>query len=142
MNASLYKSSFISSVTVLSVFWRLVSVLLTTDSFFVKTDTGTAQVDTHLKMRSQLTHNNFAQVYLKCPCPHCLKYFIFISWCAQLLSRGRLFATPWTVAHQALLSMEFFRHEHWSGLPFLTPIYILSLCLFSSYSMVSIAVIL
>ena len=28
-----------------------------------------------------------------------------------------LFATPWTVAHQALLSMGFSRQEHWSGLP-------------------------
>ena len=27
-------------------------------------------------------------------------------------------ATPWTVAHQASLSMGFFRQEHWSGLPF------------------------
>ena len=26
--------------------------------------------------------------------------------------------TPWTVAHQAPLSMEFFRQEYWSGLPF------------------------
>ena len=26
-----------------------------------------------------------------------------------------LFATPWTVAHQAPLSMEFSRQEHWSG---------------------------
>ena len=26
--------------------------------------------------------------------------------------------TPWTVAHQAPLSMGFPRHEHWSGLPF------------------------
>ena len=25
------------------------------------------------------------------------------------------FSTPWTVTHQALLSMEFFRQEHWSG---------------------------
>ena len=32
-----------------------------------------------------------------------------------------LFATPWTVAHQALLSMEFSRQEYWSGLPFHTP---------------------
>ena len=24
--------------------------------------------------------------------------------------------TPWTVAHQASLSMEFSRHEYWSGL--------------------------
>ena len=28
------------------------------------------------------------------------------------------FATPWTVAHQALLSMEFFRQEYWSAWPF------------------------
>ena len=28
---------------------------------------------------------------------------------------------PWTVAHQALLSMGFSRQEHWSGLPFPTP---------------------
>ena len=26
-------------------------------------------------------------------------------------------ATPWTVAHQAPLSMGFFRQEYWSGLP-------------------------
>ena len=34
------------------------------------------------------------------------------------LSRVRLFATPWTVAHQAPLSMKFSRQEYWSGLPF------------------------
>ena len=28
---------------------------------------------------------------------------------------------PWTVAHQALLPMEFSRQEYWSGLSFLTP---------------------
>ena len=38
-----------------------------------------------------------------------------------LLSRVRLFATPWTVAHQAPLSMRFFRWEYWSGLPFSSP---------------------
>jgi len=33
-----------------------------------------------------------------------------------------LFVTPWTVvAHQALLSMEFFRQEYWSGFPFPRP---------------------
>ena len=36
------------------------------------------------------------------------------------LSRVRLFATPGTVAHQAP-SMEFFRQEYWSGLPFPSP---------------------
>ena len=36
----------------------------------------------------------------------------------KLLSRVRLFATPWTVIHQAPLSMGFSRQEYWSGLPF------------------------
>ena len=36
---------------------------------------------------------------------------------AQSLSRARLCATPWTAAHQAPLSLGFFRQEHWSGLP-------------------------
>ena len=31
------------------------------------------------------------------------------------------FATLWTVAHQALLSMGFFRQVYWSGLPFPHP---------------------
>ena len=39
----------------------------------------------------------------------------------QLLSPVRLFATPWTVAHQAPPSMGFPRQEYWSGLPFLSP---------------------
>ena len=30
------------------------------------------------------------------------------------------FATPWTLAHQAPLSLEFSRQEYWRGLPFLT----------------------
>ena len=31
------------------------------------------------------------------------------------------FATPWTIAHQAPLSMEFPRQEFWAGLPFPSP---------------------
>ena len=37
------------------------------------------------------------------------------------LSRVQLFATPWTVAYQAPLSMGFSRQEYWSGLPFPSP---------------------
>ena len=36
----------------------------------------------------------------------------------RLLSHIRLWATSWTVAHQAPLSMGFSRQECWSGLPF------------------------
>ena len=37
------------------------------------------------------------------------------------LSRLQLFATPWSVAHQAPLTMEFSRPEYWSELPFSSP---------------------
>ena len=40
---------------------------------------------------------------------------------AKSLSRVQLFATPWTAAHQAPLSMGCSRQEYWSGLPFPCP---------------------
>ena len=39
----------------------------------------------------------------------------------RVVSCVRLFATPWTIACQAPLSMGFSRQEYWSGLPFPTP---------------------
>ena len=39
------------------------------------------------------------------------------------LSRVRLCATPETAAHQAPLFLGFSRQEHWSGLPFLSPMH-------------------
>ena len=44
--------------------------------------------------------------------------------CACVLtcfSRVQLFATPWTVVHQAPLSMGFSKQEYWSRLPFPSP---------------------
>ena len=41
--------------------------------------------------------------------------------CAQSLSCVRLFATPWTVAHQVPLPMGFSRQAYGSGLPFPPP---------------------
>ena len=49
---------------------------------------------------------------------------IFFGCWVKLLSHVRLFATPWTVARQAPLSMEFSRQEYWSGLPFPSPGYL------------------
>ena len=46
----------------------------------------------------------------------------FLSWhvmsCVCMISHIWLFTTPWTVAHQAPLSVEFSREEYWSKLPF------------------------
>ena len=39
----------------------------------------------------------------------------------DVLSCVQLFATPWTVAHQAPLSMGFSRQEYWSEKPFPSP---------------------
>ena len=38
-----------------------------------------------------------------------------------LVAHVQLFVTPWTVACQAQLSMEFSRQEYWSWLPFPSP---------------------
>ena len=49
-----------------------------------------------------------------------LKNWIYLQ-SAQSLSCDQLFAVPWTVAHQAPLSVGFSRQEYWSGLPFPPP---------------------
>ena len=41
--------------------------------------------------------------------------------CFFIFNSVRLFGIPWTVAHQAPLSMGFSRQGHWSGLPFPSP---------------------
>ena len=51
-----------------------------------------------------------------------------VSQCTLLLllsrfSRVRLCATPQMAAHQALPSLGFSRQEHWSGLPFSSPVH-------------------
>ena len=51
-------------------------------------------------------------------------FFLWVTPCLRenllcvlsCFSRIRVFATPWTVAHQAPLSMGFSRQEYWSGL--------------------------
>ena len=46
--------------------------------------------------------------------------------CSAMLShfsRVRLCATPETAAHQAPPSLGFSRQEHWSGLPFSSPMH-------------------
>ena len=55
-----------------------------------------------------------------------MEWEVGVSRCKQLLllshfSRVRLCATPETAAHQAHLSLGFSMQEHWSGLPFPSP---------------------
>ena len=58
--------------------------------------------------------------YLGSPSQHC--YMLYSLWSeVKWLSSVWLFATPWTVAHQAPPSMEFSRQEYCSRLPFPSP---------------------
>ena len=45
-------------------------------------------------------------------------YFTYLFIYSYVLSRVWFCATPWTVAHQARLSMGLSRQEYWRGLPF------------------------
>ena len=57
---------------------------------------------------------------------HILNCRTMIYICLLLLSRFsrvRLCATPQTAAHQAAPSLGFSRQEHWSGLPFPSPMH-------------------
>ena len=72
----------------------------------------------------KLSGITFQAVYLHLnPCLQvCLHSFIIcVLGCAKLLWRVWLFRTPWTVAWQAPLSMEFFKQESWSGLSYRSP---------------------
>ena len=53
--------------------------------------------------------------------PLCIKILLLFSYVVLLFSCVQHFSTPWTVAHQAPLSMGFSRQEYWSGLPFPPP---------------------
>ena len=56
--------------------------------------------------------------------PRCLLWGFLIPSQVILFSHFshvRLSVTPWTIAHQAPLSVGFSRQEYWSGLPFPSP---------------------
>ena len=58
------------------------------------------------------------------PSQELLEFPVMVNLCWAVLSHFshvRLYATPWTVAHQAPLSKGFSRQEYWSGLLFPSP---------------------
>ena len=59
--------------------------------------------------------------FLKAGCHRIVQYTLSHACVLSCFSCVWLFATPWTVAHQAPLSMGFSRQEHWRGLPCPSP---------------------
>ena len=67
-----------------------------------------------------LLFKNYEIILVKSVC--FLPFFKSLRQClACVLSRVQCFATPWTVAHQAPLSMGSSRQEYWSGFPCPSP---------------------
>ena len=85
-----------------------------------KTDSGGVSLSSLLFLltaelfKQQFERINFLVCYVEKIC------LCIISQHDQL-RHMRLFATTWTVAHQAPLSMGFSRQEHWSGVPLPSP---------------------
>ena len=51
----------------------------------------------------------------------CISMCVCVCVCVSCSVVSNFLWTPWTVAHQAPLSMEFSRQEYWSGLPCPSP---------------------
>ena len=67
------------------------------------------------------THSFFSQILFHCKLLQdieCGSLCVYILSCSVVPNS---FGVPWTVTHQAPLSMRFSRQEYWSGLPFFTP---------------------
>ena len=88
--------------------------------------TNTICFHLYMESKNNPTHHIHIYIYIYayvcvhvCICVHIYTYIhIYVCMKVKLLSRIRLFVTPWTVAHQAPPSMGFSRQEYWSGLPF------------------------
>jgi len=68
----------------------------------------------HLQMLSKISPTNLLPSNMQLNIERYLYITLLLAF-LQLLSHVRLFVTPWTVAHQAPLSMELPRQEYWSG---------------------------
>ena len=90
-----------------------------TRDFFRKI--GNIKGTLHPKMGTKKNRNGRALVDAEEIKERCLRVLMLLL--LSCFSRVQLCATPWMVAHQAPQSMRFSRQEHWSGLPFPSPVH-------------------
>ena len=82
------------------------------------------------KRKKKRKYLKFQKIYVNIERKQCIRslnmrVLASTSWLLLLshVSRVRLCATPQTAAHQAPPSLGFSRQEHWSGLPFPSPMH-------------------
>ena len=91
----------------------------TTEVTWGHTESNTTEVTQHSIAQHSSTPGKFKIIFNDTVDP----VYLNINKACMLsdYSHVQLFATLWTVAHQALLSMGFSRQEYWSGQPFPPP---------------------
>ena len=82
----------------------------------------------YITLTCNIYQNSYKGSFLLWPCETTIFICIMACWSMLLLllshfSRVQLCVTPSTAAHQAPLSLGFSRQEHWSGLPFPSPMH-------------------
>ena len=80
--------------------------------------------NTCMLLLSRLNHLSELTISIPFASLHGRSFLLYMWSEVKSLSHVRLFATPWTVAYHAPLSMGFSRQECWSGLPFPSPGYL------------------
>ena len=83
-----------------------------------KPSSGVAEQEKQVLGENLITRNSGNNQGEFAECMICTEVELGLCMHAQSLSCVRLFATPWTVAHQAPLSMGFSRQEYWRGISF------------------------
>ena len=68
-------------------------------------------------------YTDFVSIFFKQSNVFYLSHCYFYLYVCISHSCVQLFTTPWIVACQAPLAMDFSRQEYWSGLPFPSPVF-------------------
>ena len=102
-------SSVAQSCMTLCPYPSSLSLIVTSSEAFSDPSILQVTISSILEMYSTILHSTYLYLIL---------HHLFV---VQSIIRSNSFVTPWTVAHQAPLSMGFLRQEYWSGLPFPSP---------------------
>ena len=104
--------------------WTTRDVLPPDSLILVTSSTMTRLSSSTLHPKSLILSPLYLQMWCVCcllhpsePLPSCASQLHAHACVPSRFSHVRLFVTPWTVARQAPLSVEFSRQEYWSGFP-------------------------
>ena len=103
----------------MSLLYQLMTTANNMNTYIPTTDLSWGS-KTDFQCRNQITSSHFSEK-LQDFTTLSLNYTKKLRGPWSRFSRIRLCATPWTAAYQASPSMGFSRQEHWSGLPFPSP---------------------